>query len=476
MPLPPFDQLNILVVGDIMLDHYSSGLTERISPEAPVPVINIQHTEQRLGGAANVAKNIASLGCSVHLHGHAGDDRAGQQLAQLLNEAQIHNHLTTHKDNSTIIKHRVISQQQQLLRLDTEHTHDHHAFPVLLDALIPTLPDQHAIVLSDYAKGTLLDPQRIIQQANQHHIPVLVDPKGADFNKYRNSTLLTPNRHEFEHVVGSCLHIDQYIERGIQLMQSLNLTALLVTLGKDGMLLLQQDEAPLHIHAKSQAVFDVTGAGDTVIAVIASLLAAQTPLSQAVEYANLAAGIVIQHVGTTSITPKELQLAMDHHALSTTKITDHHTLANTLRQLQSNNKKIVFTNGCFDLLHAGHVDYLEQAKALGDYLVVAVNSDASVKRLKGDSRPLNTLNERMRVLAGLGCIDWITSFNEETPAQLIDVLKPNVLVKGGDYQPENIVGADTVKALGGTVTTIPFRPNCSTTNIINRIQQEEVIS
>lgn len=440
----------------------------RISPEAPVPVVQVTQIEERPGGAANVARNLAALGVRTTLVGVTGADDAADHLAALLAAAGITTHLQRRAEVPTITKLRVMSQHQQLLRLDFEQSlapSGDDPLPVLVTQL---LADADLLLLSDYAKGTLADPQPLIAAARARGIPVLIDPKGRDFHRYRGATLLTPNLHEVEQVVGVCANDTILIDNCQRLRKELNLTALLVTLGERGMLLLAEDAAPLHLPTQAREVFDVTGAGDTVIATLAAALAAGVALAEACALANCAAGLAVGKLGTATVTAAELERATGGAEWPT--ILTAEALATAVATAQAQGERVVMTNGCFDLLHAGHVAYLQQARQLGDRLVVAVNDDASVRRLKGIERPINDLAQRMAVLAGLAAVDWICAFSEDTPETLICRIKPDVLVKGGDYQVGQIAGAECVQAHGGTVRILDFVPGCSTSQIIGTIR------
>lgn len=469
--LPVFENARVTVVGDVMLDHYSHGATERISPEAPVPIVLVTETQHRAGGAANVAMNIAELGCQTRLAGCIGTDDNGRSLQAIIEKNGIFSSLIRLSGFVTNTKHRVLSHHQQLLRVDKEQLVPNRAQAQLHDHVSETLLDTDVLVISDYAKGAVTRPESLIQQARAAGIQVLVDPKGSDFSCYRGASLITPNLKEFEAVVGRCDSQDKMVDYGYALISSLELDALLITLGKDGMLLLVKDSQPLHIPARAKSVFDVTGAGDTVIATIAASLAANQSLADAVRLANVAASWVVGQVGTTAITLDQLQIAISKTG-SVAKCVTQADLRSLVQHQQVMGETIVMTNGCFDLLHPGHIDYLEEAKALGHRLIVAVNDDASVTRLKGSSRPINTLQRRMRVLAGLQCVDWVVSFSDETPAALIEMLAPDILVKGGDYKISQIAGSEFVLAQGGQVTTIPLTPDCSTSATIEKIHQE----
>jgi D-beta-D-heptose 7-phosphate kinase/D-beta-D-heptose 1-phosphate adenosyltransferase len=464
-----FGKAQILVIGDVMLDRYWHGATARISPEAPVPVVQVQHTEDRAGGAGNVALNIAALGGGVSLLGLVGNDEAGQVLSQRLAAAQVHCDFEVVASHPTITKLRVISRHQQLLRMDFEEAFTTENSEALTVRAQKSILQVGVVVLSDYNKGVLLHAETLIACARAANIPVLVDPKGTDFSRYRGATLLTPNLQEFEAVMGRCLHETELVQKGQQLLQDLDLQAVLITRGEHGMTLLCREGNELHLPAQAREVFDVTGAGDTVIATLATAMAAGVPLPQAVALANVAAGIVVGKLGTATVSGPELRRAIQHSQGAGCGVLNEEQLQMALDDARANGEKIVFTNGCFDLLHPGHVAYLEDAKKLGDRLVVAVNADASVKRLKGEGRPVQSAESRMAVLAGLESVDWVVVFADDTPERLLTVLKPDVLVKGGDYTAEQVVGSSIVQAYGGEVRVLSFLENCSTTSIVEKI-------
>ena len=467
--VPRFEKAQVLVIGDVMLDRYWHGATARISPEAPVPVVQVQHTEDRAGGAGNVALNVAALGGGVSLLGLVGTDEAATVLAQRLAAAHVHCDFETVPSHPTITKLRVISRHQQLLRMDFEEAFtvaDSHALTARAQKSIPHVG---VVVLSDYNKGALLHAEQLIACARVANVPVLVDPKGTDFSRYRGATLLTPNLHEFETVMGRCANEHELVQKGQQLLRELDLQALLVTRGEHGMTLLCREGNELHLPAQAREVFDVTGAGDTVIATLAAAMASGVALPQAVALANIAAGIVVGKLGTATISGPELRRAVQQsHGVGCGVVSEEQLLI-ALEDARANGEKIVFTNGCFDLLHPGHVTYLEDAKRLGNRLVVAVNSDASVKRLKGEGRPVQSADSRMAVLAGLEAVDWVVVFEDDTPERLLAALKPDVLVKGGDYTAEQVVGASIVQNYGGIVQVLSFVDNCSTTSIVEKI-------
>ena len=472
LTLPHFGQAKVLVIGDIMLDRYWTGGTDRISPEAPVPVVRVRDIEDRLGGAANVAKNLAALGCQVSLAGFVGADQAGHSVKKLLQEAGIEDRTIALPQAPTITKLRVLSRHQQLIRMDFEDPFGANTDSDLLSQLRDCIAQMDAVIISDYAKGTVRSPQGIIAHCRQHNVPLLVDPKGHDFERYRGATYLTPNRGELEGVVGRCDSLYEAFIRAQTLAETLDARGILVTLSENGMALVRQGETPLHMPTHARDVFDVTGAGDTVIATFGACLAAGSDAQHAMRMANVAAGVVVGKLGTSSVSAQEIRDALALEDLSLSKgATSLAALQEQVKQCHQRGEKVVFTNGCFDLLHAGHVRYLKQAAELGDRLIVAMNSDASISRLKGPQRPIVTLDERMEVMASLNCVDWVIAFEDDTPQSLIDALKPDVLVKGGDYVAEKIVGYDTVKKNGGEVTVLPFVEGCSTTSIVDKIKQ-----
>ena len=470
-PLPAFAQAPVLVVGDVMLDRYWYGSTTRISPEAPVPVVKVTRTEDRPGGAANVALNIAALGAPVQLIGVTGADEAADALTEQLHSVGVQTHFQRIKGQPTIVKLRAMSRQQQLLRMDFEDNFNTDT-AALLAEVEAVLDSVKVMILSDYGKGTLRNHQTLLQAAKQRGVAVLADPKGTDFSIYRGATLLTPNLAEFEAVVGHCADEAQLMQRGTAMLQELELGALLITRGEQGMTLLRHGLPALHLPARAREVFDVTGAGDTVISTMAAAIAAGESLPQAMTLANLAAGIVVGKLGTATISAPELRRALQREEGAERGVLSLQQLQAAVEDARAQGERVVFTNGCFDILHAGHVSYLEQAREQGDRLIVAVNGDASVTRLKGPGRPINSVDRRMAVLAGLGAVDWVVSFTEDTPESLITLLKPEILVKGGDYGVEQVVGAELVYAYGGEVRVLGLVENSSTTAIVEKIRSK----
>ena len=452
-----------------MLDQYLFGATSRISPEAPVPVVHIQRTDDRPGGAANVAVNLASLGTSTCLIGVVGKDAAADTLEKILREQGIRCEFSRVADRPTTTKTRVQSRGQQLIRLDQEHVAA-LGDGALLGALGKAIGKAGAVVLSDYGKGALTDVGNMIALCRKAGVPALVDPKGTDFGKYRGASLITPNQTEFEAVAGASSSDEDFVERGRRLIEELDLDALLVTRSEKGMLLIEAGADPLFLSTQAHEVYDVTGAGDTVIATIAGAMASGQDLSSAAALANVAASLVVRKIGVATVTPSEIRVALHRRGQGGRGLVERQELLDMVSEARSRDERIVMTNGCFDLLHAGHVAYLEEAKSHGDRLVVAVNDDDSVRRLKGEPRPINPLEDRMLVLAGLAGVDWVVPFAEDTPAALIADVLPDVLVKGGDYRPEEIAGGKEVLKNGGEVHVLAYRGGRSTTQIIDKLR------
>lgn len=469
--LPNFHNARILVFGDAMLDSYWHGPTTRISPEAPVPVVNIKNTEDRAGGAGNVALNMATLGVNTTLMAVTGDDDNANTLTNLLRPSGIDVAFFKHPNLPTITKLRILSRHQQLIRLDFEESFHGEALEELYLSYEQQLKNHDVVVLSDYDKGTLHNTKRLIASARRSNIPVLIDPKGTDFEKYRGATLLTPNLSEFEAVVGICKSDEDLVKKALLLINEYEFDALLVTRSEKGMTLIQADGSTFHQPTKAREVFDVTGAGDTVISVLAAALAAKQTLQQAMVLANTAAGIVVAKIGTATASLEELRHELQDENYASASIFDEDSLMALVNEAKANGETIVMTNGCFDIIHPGHVQYLNEAKALGDRLIVAVNTDESVSRLKGSNRPINTLEHRMAVLSGLKSVDWVVPFSEDTPERLICSVLPSILVKGGDYQVEQVAGGQYVQKNGGKVIILSFKDNCSTTAIVKKIQE-----
>ena len=454
-----------MIVGDVMLDRYWHGTTSRISPEAPVPVVHVRDVDEKPGGAGNVATNIAALGGHVRLMSVTGLDENARLLRSSLELMGVDCSFQQDESSPTVTKLRVISHHQQLIRLDFEKGFHALDTSYLAARLREHVSEADVIVLSDYGKGVLSPAYPFIEVAREHDKVVLVDPKQRDFGHYRGATLITPNMAEFEAAAGVCRDDEEIVAKGMGLIAQYELNGLLITRGEEGMTLLQAGSAPIHLPTHAREVFDVTGAGDTVISVLAAALAAGESLPRAMRLANLAAGIVVGKLGTASVTPLELQAALNQHEEIQTGVINREQLVTLLISARQAGETIVMTNGCFDILHAGHVNYLERASQLGDRLIVAVNDDLSVRRLKGEGRPINTVEQRMAVLAGLAAVDWVVPFSEDTPEQLICELRPDYLVKGGDYRSDEVAG----NQCAGVTRILPFVEGCSTSAMIDSI-------
>ncbi len=494
---PDFSNASVVVIGDVMLDKYWHGSTERISPEAPVPVVHVNKEEIRPGGAANVALNIAKLNAKVSVLGVIGKDAEGETLIASLKNSQVNCQLSKIDGIPTTTKLRVLSRNQQLIRMDFEEIQtpsfklsqeqgvSQQNAPALLGTDIPvgnslapfsllqqfskSLNDVGAVVLSDYGKGVLANIQPYIQCAKQKNIPVLIDPKHQDFSIYAGATLITPNLKEFELAAGKVKSNDDLVIKAEQLLKQNNIKAILITRSEKGMTLVQQGKQAIHIPTQARDVFDVTGAGDTVISTLATAIASGLNLQQAMVLSNLAAGIVVAKIGTATASPQEITDVLQNSSRSIHGVVTELECIEKVKQAQKGGKKVVMTNGCFDLLHPGHVSYLKEAKLLGDHLVVAVNADESVKQLKGDTRPINALQHRMTMLAALDGVDWVVPFSEGTPQRLICQVKPDILVKGGDYKVHEVAG----NQCAGETKILSFVDGFSTSNMIEKILGEQ---
>jgi D-beta-D-heptose 7-phosphate kinase/D-beta-D-heptose 1-phosphate adenosyltransferase len=470
-----FSQLKVLVVGDIMLDRYIHGDVDRISPEAPVPVLRHAQRYERAGGAANVAMNLAGLGCHAILAGFWGSDVEQGELKVLLDRAGVDTVGVVSSSLPTISKTRIVGRMQQLLRLDIESRETPPA--VELDRLAEratSLVDKvHAVILSDYAKGALSRDvcRLVIEAAAAKGIAVLADPKTPDLGKYAGATSVCPNLSELSLATGIAAHqTEALLEAGQAQVSKHNLQFLTVTMSEKGIAVLWP-EGRYHSPARAREVFDVSGAGDTVIATLAASLAGGLRVETAVELANLAAGIVVGKMGTVPVAQHELIAALTPSTNLTAgeKILDRERTAKRIAEWRASGETIVFTNGCFDLLHVGHITLLEDCRRFGTKLVLALNADASVCRLKGPTRPIVGENERARVMAALASVDAVVLFEEDTPLELIRELKPDVLVKGGDYTIETVVGHEEVLEAGGRVEIVPTVEGFSTTNIVRKL-------
>ena len=475
--LPKFSVAKVLVIGDVMLDRFWHGAVTRISPEAPVPVVKVAGIDDRPGGAGNVAINLAALGVETTLSGLVGDDEHAKQLRSAV-EAKGVRWSVMPCPADTIVKLRVLSRNQQLIRMDFEAPLDDFADESFLQYASNLIAEHDVVLLSDYAKGTLTNIGALISACRVLNKPVLVDPKGADFSRYAGATLITPNLSEFEAVVGVCHQDDTVISaRARDLCEQFGFEAVLVTRSDRGMTLQSKEGEPLHLPALAREVSDVTGAGDTVISAMAAGLASQGSLENSTRLANVAAGLVVGKVGTATVTREELEGALlqsegDVQDLPALGVVTEQEAVEAVARLKAEGQRVAMTNGCFDLLHPGHVTYLSQAAALADVLIVAVNDDASVTRLKGSDRPINGIDSRMSVLAGLRSVSYVVPFSEDTPARLIEAISPDVLVKGGDYAINEIAGHEHVLESGGEVIILEFVEGFSTTATIKRISTD----
>jgi D-beta-D-heptose 7-phosphate kinase/D-beta-D-heptose 1-phosphate adenosyltransferase len=464
----------VLVVGDVMLDQYIWGDVERISPEAPVPVVRATLRDEKPGGAANVAMNLAGLGACVTLIGFAGGDREQRAVESLLADRGIEPTLITVPAVPTITKLRILSGHQQMMRIDSECSAIISAADRqrLRNRILAEVHEVSVVILSDYAKGTLTEEicQAVISEARSRGVPVLVDPKGRDFTRYRGATAICPNLKELALAVGEPTgDPDTLLNAGRNFVSALDLQYIAVTLGEKGITVVQQN-AMSHSAAIVRQVYDVSGAGDTVVAILALAEASGISVQGAIELANVAAGIVVGKVGTVPIQREELLGALSQQlALSMSeKVLRCERLLSRLSAWRSAGERIVFTNGCFDILHVGHIRLLEEARHTGDRLIVGLNSDDSVRRLKGPVRPIVPEGERASVLAALTAVDAVVIFDEDTPLRLIQAIRPDVLVKGGDYAEQTVVGAREVRTWGGRVELIPLTDNISTSRMIAR--------
>ncbi|MFO1152669.1 MAG: D-glycero-beta-D-manno-heptose-7-phosphate kinase [Rhodospirillales bacterium] len=473
--------VSILVVGDLMLDRYLMGTCERISPEAPVQVVDVHESRSLLGGAGNVVRNIIALGARAHLVSVIGDDIVGDEVEQLLRDCGAGAAgVLRDKRRRTTEKTRLFAINQQIVRYDREvrDTLEKGIEAALIDQVQgPGAVD--AIVISDYGKGVLSERvcRETIAWARSRRIPVLCDPKGRTYDKYAGATIVTPNKKEASEATGiQIADRDSLHAAGALLRERFDLEHCLITLSEDGMALFSADGVHRYT-SRAREVFDVTGAGDTAMAALAVGLASGRPAVEACRIANVAAGIKVGKLGAATVTLAEVNdelYGSRHHAACTEKIVSKERLAAIAAEKRLNGQAVVFTNGCFDILHRGHAEYLQRAAEMGDCLVVAINSDQSVRKLKGPGRPILAEDDRAYMLAALACVDHVVIFDEETPYELIAAVSPTVLVKGGDYAPDEIVGADIVRSRGGVVRTVALVEGRSTTRIVQDLRCREL--
>lgn len=471
----------VLCVGDVMMDRFVYGAVERISPEAPIPVFLVEREKHMLGGAGNVVSNIAALGGGATLLSVVGDDLNGRDVKSQLESLNIGTALEIAQDRFTTVKSRFVCGGQQMLRVDREK-----ALPVtgdvedrVLAAFENEIEKAGVVVLSDYSKGLLTDRiiRGIIDSARRHNKPVVVDPKGRDFARYRGATVITPNRKELEIATGMTCATDQDVRAAaMKIIMECDIETVMATRSKDGMSIISADAEPVHIPANVREVYDVSGAGDTVVAAFALALSAGVNLRNAALLANIAAGIVVGKAGTATARPDEILSVLEDSVSAQkpqgsmrTKLSSRDAAAEQADRWRLRGGKIGFTNGCFDLLHPGHISTLQQAKAACDYLVVAINSDASVKRLKGPTRPVQSEQARAAILSALECVDMVVVFDEDTPIEMMKAVRPDVLVKGGQYKLKEVVGYDLIASWGGKVVRAEMEDGFSTTNTIAKM-------
>jgi D-beta-D-heptose 7-phosphate kinase / D-beta-D-heptose 1-phosphate adenosyltransferase len=468
--------ISCLVIGDLMLDEYLWGKTERISPEAPVQIVDVIREELRLGGAGNVVNNLVATGAKVKVCSVIGDDQNGRALLDAFRELGVDVD-AVYSDSSRLTsrKTRVVASHQQIVRIDreTKDVLSEKTEQQVCDWISANIASFNVVLLSDYMKGVLTS--RVIEcaiaAASAAGVPVLVDPKGTSYSRYKGATMLTPNRKEAEMASGIAIRDMATLAQAAEIIiGQAQLEYLLITRSEEGMSLFTAGNNAIHIPTVAREVFDVSGAGDTVLAFLAIGLASSLSMADAARLANIAAGIAVSKLGTSVVTPAEIISSVSSsHSDSDLKIKNVDVMSAIVAAEKEKGKTIVFTNGCFDLLHAGHVKYLQKARALGDMLILGLNSDMSVRRLKGENRPLIDEEERAHLLAALNCIDYVVLFDADTPLELISQIKPHILVKGGDYTAENVVGKDVVESYGGRVELVSFVDGKSTTNIIEKI-------
>ena len=463
----------ILVVGDLMIDHYLWGSSERISPEAPVPVVNVDSESTVLGGAGNVINNLNALGAVVDVISVIGECETSKELKDLLCDIKIETqYLITQKNRVTSKKSRIIAAQQQVVRYDRESTSEinNKSQVAILKVFKKIVNNYDVILLSDYGKGVLTFEltQSLISIANENKKKLLVDPKGLDYSKYKGAYLLTPNKKEASEATNIIIKDNESLTQSIRILKDqIDLTVSLITLSEKGVAIFDNE---LRIHPTvAREVFDVTGAGDTILASLGFALSCNKDIDEAIKFANLASGVVVGKIGSATATLNEI---IEYESSLNKSTSDEHIktwdeIASIISELKNNDKKIVFTNGCFDILHIGHIKYLEKAKSFGDVLILGLNSDDSIRKLKGQNRPINPQMDRAYILASLEVVDYLVIFNEDTPIELIKLIEPDVLVKGGDYEGKEVVGQNIAKEL----KLVAFIDDKSTTKIIERIQK-----
>ncbi len=471
--------LKVMVIGDLILDEYIWGDIDRISPEAPVGVLECKSENSALGGAANVANNLKSLGCKVYLIGTVGRDEKGKKLKRLFKKIGINQKgVVEDSDRPTTNKIRVIAHSQQILRIDKEdrRTPNNHIKDKLINYIEEIMPDVDGVICSDYGKGVLGSDliAGITKAAGKHGKMVIADPKGSDYSKYKGINIITPNKKEASEASGIEINDENGVKTAARrLFNIFKGDALLITRGAEGMSLFQGNGKVTDIPTEAKEVYDVTGAGDTVISVFGMVAFAGYDVTDAARLANIAGGIEVGKVGTSVVTKEEIIHYLEEGELRAGgKIVSYPELNRIVSLAKNKKKKVVFTNGCFDLLHIGHIKYLQQAKSYGDLLIIGLNDDSSVRKLKGPKRPLIEQDERAHLIAALDCVDYVVLFSELTPDRLIKGIKPDILVKGGDYTKAQVVGRDFVESYGGRVEIVPVVEGMSTSNIVKKIMEK----
>jgi len=464
---------NILVIGDLMIDHYLWGSANRISPEAPVQVVDVQKETTVLGGAGNVVNNLVSLGADVMVISVVGEDAVSAELTQMLEDIKVRHYLICDENRKTTKKSRIIASAQQIIRYDQESKEDISAQSeaLITMGLLKIIDQFDVILVSDYGKGVITDSLmgKIIFCASGSNTKVLVDPKGDDYTKYIGSYLLTPNKKEAQEATNIDINDDASLKVALKkLHNTACLQVPMITLSEDGIAILDENDNVIKKPTVAREVFDVTGAGDTVLASLGYCLAKGDNIVDAMEFANLAAGVVVGKIGSATATIEEIEEYKSslHKSSIESHLKTFDEIEQTVARLKKQNKKIVFTNGCFDILHKGHVQYLDKAKSFGDVLILGLNSDASVSALKGPSRPINNEDDRGYILAALESVDYVVKFTDDTPLSLIEIVQPDVLVKGGDYEGKKVVGSEIAKEL----KLVQFVDGKSTTKTIEKIQ------
>lgn len=462
-----FNKLKILIIGDIMLDQYWNVNVSRISSEAPISISQFNYSFNKLGGAANVALNLFNLGVNTELFGITGNDLDSEIIINILNKKKIKFSILKSNKLRTIKKLRIFSGNQQIRRIDFDDDLSVISHKSLINKFIKKIKSCDAVLFSDYSKGTLVHCKRLINLIKKQKKLIIVDPKGLDFEKYKNSSFLKPNLNEFEMVVGKIKSNKDFKNKAIKLINKLNLKGLIVTKGKEGISYFDNKKKYFDSPSYSKEVFDVTGAGDTVLAILSLCIVIKMDIENSLKITNLAASSVINNFGTVPINLYELahRITFIDNRFKIISVSD---LKFLFKYFKKNDQKIVMTNGCFDILHAGHVSFLKKSKVLGDKLIIVVNSDDSIRKIKGAKRPINSLRHRMHVLSELECVDWVIDFSETNPRKIYNYFKPDIITKGSDYKINEVVGGKEIVKTGGKVIIIDLLKGISTTSIVKK--------